>query len=179
MDFTKYVKNKDLQITNDDIDIEKLTSDLRKGYTSPEDLSSKITASVADEKAKWDPKSTKDYTDLQSSYDTAIKDLNTANETIKTKNLELEMMSRGFKKDSFEEVSKLRESLYADEKDDSKAIESIATRFKDTYFKTEDASNQQQKSYDNGYLNGGSDSKKEPIKVDRNTSLSDLRIKKN
>ncbi len=178
MDFTKYLKNKDLQITNDDIDIEKLTKDLREGYTSSDDLSAKITAGINDEKAKWNPKESKDYTDLQSSYDTAIKDLNTANETIRTKNLELEMMSRGFKKDSFEEVSKLRNSLYADEKDDSKAIESIATRFKDTYFKVEQ-NNPQQKDYDNGFLNGGGDSKKEPVKVDRNTSLSDLKIKKN
>lgn len=178
MDFTKYVKNKDLQITNDDIDIEKLTNDLRKGYTNSNDLSAKITAGINEEKAKWNPKESKDYTDLQNSYDTAIKDLNTANETIKTKNLELEMMSRGFNKDDFKEVSNLRNSLYADEKDDSKAIESIATRFKDTYFKVEDNSNQK-KDYDNGYLNGGSDSKKKPIKVDRNTSLSDLRVKKN
>lgn len=178
MDFAKYVKNKDLQITSDDIDIEKLTNDLRKGYTSSDDLSAKITAGINEEKAKWNPKESKDYTDLQNSYDTAIKDLNTANETIKTKNLELEMMSKGFKKDDFKEVSNLRNSLYADEKDDSKAIESIATRFKDTYFKVEDNPNQK-KDYDNGFLNGGNDSKKETIKVDRNTSLSDLRIKKN
>lgn len=178
MDFTKYVKNKDLQIKNDDIDIEKLTKDLREGYISSDDLSAKITAGINEEKAKWNPKESKDYTDLQNSYDTAIKDLNTANETIKTKNLELEMMSKGFKKDDFKEVSNLRNSLYADEKDDSKAIESIATRFKDTYFKVEENQNQR-KDYDNGFLNGGSESKEKTIKVDRNTSLSDLRIKKN
>lgn len=174
MDFTKYLKNKDLQITNDDIDIEKLTNDLRKGYTNDNDLSAKITAGIDEAKSKWNPKTTKDYTDLQSSYETAIKDLDTANSTIKTKNLELEMMSKGFNKEHFEEVSKLRNSLYADEKDDSKAIESIATRFKDTYFKVEEP----QKKYDDNFIKGNQGTSKEEIKITRNTSLSDLKIKK-
>lgn len=173
MDFTKYLKNKDLQITNDDVDIEKLTKDLRKGYTADSDIDSRIE----DAKKAWDPKTTKDYTDIESKYNTAIKDLGTANETIKTKNLQMEMMSRGFKKESFDEVSKLRYSLYADEQDDSKAIENIATRFKDTYFKTEEQS-LQQKNYDNGYMAGDGASKKQEVKITRNTSLSDLKISK-
>ena len=32
MDIKKYLTNKDIEITNDDIDIEKLTKDLRKGF---------------------------------------------------------------------------------------------------------------------------------------------------
>lgn len=171
MDFTKYVKNKDLQITNDDIDIEKLTNDLRKGYISENDVASRID----DAKKEWDPKTTTEYTDLQSSYETAIKDLDTANSSIKTKNLELEMMSKGFKKDDFKEVSNLRNSLYADEKDDSKAIENIASRFKDTYFKViEDPKN----DYDNNFIKNNEGSKTKEIKITRNTSLADLKIKK-
>ena len=170
MDFTKYVKNKDLQITNDDIDIENLTKDLRKGYISENDVTNKIE----EVKKTWDPKTTKDYTDLQTSYETAIKDLDAANTSIKTKNLELEMMSKGFNKENFEEISKLRNSLYADEKDDSKAIESIANRFKDTYFKVEERKD----DYDENFIKNKEGSKTSEIKITRNTSLSDLKIKK-
>lgn len=171
MDFTKYVKNKDLQITNDDIDIETLTKDLRKGYISENDVTNKIDEA----KKSWDPKVTKEYTDLQTSYETAIKDLDTANSSIKTKNLELEMMSKGFKKDDFKEVSNLRNSLYADEKDDSKAIENIASRFKDTYFKVIE---EPKKDYDNNFIKNNEGSKTKEIKITRNTSLADLKIKK-
>lgn len=170
MDFTKYVKNKDLQISNDDIDIENLTKDLRKGFISEND----VTNRIEEAKKSWDPKTAKEYADLQCSYETAIKDLDTANSAIKTKNLELEMMSKGFSKEDFKEVSNLRNSLYADEKDDSKAIESIATRFKDTYFKTEESKN----DYDNNFIKNNEGSKIQEIKITRNTSLSDLKIKK-
>lgn len=170
MDFTKYVKNKDLQITNDDIDIENLTKDLREGYISENDVANRIDEA----KKSWDPKTTKEYTDLQTSYETAIKDLDTANVSIKTKNLELEMMSKGFNRGDFEEVSNLRNSLYADEKDDSKAIQSIANRFKDTYFKVEKQNN----DYDNNFIKNNEGSKTKEIKITRNTSLSDLKIKK-
>ena len=32
MDISKYLTNKEVTISNDDLDIEKLTQDLRKGY---------------------------------------------------------------------------------------------------------------------------------------------------
>ena len=38
MDIKKYIKNKDIEISNDDINIEKLENDLRKGY----ELSSEV-----------------------------------------------------------------------------------------------------------------------------------------
>ena len=44
------------------------------------------------------------------------------------------MMSQGFGKEQFEEVSKLRNTLYADEADDSKAIGMIKDKFGATYF---------------------------------------------
>lgn len=172
MNFNEYLKNKDLQITNDDIDIEKLTNDLRKGYYSESDFNSKIET----EKSKWNPKETDDYADIENKYNTAIKDLNAANETIQKQNLEFEMLSNGFNKENFEEVSKLRYSLYPDEKDNSKAIKNIAERFKDTYFKSEQEQ-QKQNGYDSNYMKGGESSKKNEVKITRNTSISSL-IKK-
>lgn len=176
MNFSDYVKNKDLQITNDDIDINKLTSDLRKGYISEDDVNSKIE----DAKTKWDVKTTKDYTDLENKYNDIVKDLGTANETIKSKNMQVEMVKNHFDESQFDEISKLRYSLYADEKDDSKAIKNIAEKFKGTYFKNTDKNQNQNnnQNYDNNYLNNNGEINKKDIKITRNTSISSL-IKKN
>ena len=34
MDIKKYIKNKDIELSNDDFNIDKLESDLRKGFVS-------------------------------------------------------------------------------------------------------------------------------------------------
>ena len=36
MDISKYLKNKDIQLSNDDINVEKLENDIRKGYVLSE-----------------------------------------------------------------------------------------------------------------------------------------------
>ena len=38
LDITKYLKNKDITISNDDLDLEKLSNDMRKGYTKNSDI---------------------------------------------------------------------------------------------------------------------------------------------
>ncbi len=38
MDISKYLKNKDIQLSNDDINIEKLENDIRKGYVLSEEV---------------------------------------------------------------------------------------------------------------------------------------------
>ena len=77
------------------------------------------------------------------------------------------MMSHGFKKDQFEEIAKLRSSLFADEQDDEKAIAGIAEKFKGTYF------SQSASKPNDGPLKGDGVAKPE-IKVTRNTSIKDL-----
>lgn len=41
MDIKKYLKN-DIELSNDDIDIEKLTADLRKGYVVEKDFAERL-----------------------------------------------------------------------------------------------------------------------------------------
>ena len=53
MDISKYLTNKDITLSNDDVDIEKLTKDLRKGY-------------IEESEAKANAKAT---------YETEVKDL--------------------------------------------------------------------------------------------------------
>ena len=38
MDISKYVTNKDIQLSNEDINFEKLEKDIRKGYVSSEEI---------------------------------------------------------------------------------------------------------------------------------------------
>ena len=38
MDITKYLTNKDIQLSNEDFNIEKLEKDIRKGYVPSEEV---------------------------------------------------------------------------------------------------------------------------------------------
>lgn len=172
MDITKYLKNKEIQLSQDDIDIEKLEKDIRKGYVSSEEV----------DKARQEAKTeaTTQYTALEEKYNKLEKsynDIETRNteltNNIKTKSLEVEMVSQGFKKENLAEISALRNSLYKDEEDDAKAISAIKEKYKATYFpeepKTIDVP-------DEPKLNNG-DKKPVEIKITRNTSIKDLKIK--
>ena len=136
MDIKKYITNKDIEITNDDINIDKLTNDLRKGYITSDEAEDKIKTAVAEANKT----SSATLSDLQSKFD----DINKKFEDTEARNVELtnqnkqvalerDMASYGFKKDNFEEVSKLRNSLYADDDNDT-ALTKIADKFKGTYF---------------------------------------------
>lgn len=130
MNIEKYLKNKEAGITNDNIDFDSLTKDIRKGYVDEKEVDSRIKSAV-DTQLK---ESTQKYVDLENKYNDLEKrntDLTSKNQTL---SLERTMIGQGFKEESFDEVSKLRQSLYADEKDDKVAIQKIAERFKDTYF---------------------------------------------
>ena len=105
MDIKKYIINKDIEITNDDINIDKLTNDLRKGYELSSEVDNKIKSAV-DEANKA---STSTLSDLQSKYDEVNKkfeDAEARNVELTSKNkqtaLERDMASYGFKKEQFE-----------------------------------------------------------------------------
>lgn len=136
MDITKYLTKKDIELSNDDINIEKLEKDLRKGYVLSEEVENARTEALKE--------STSKYADLETKYNTLDKtynDLQEKNVELTKSNsglkLQVEMMSQGFGKDKFEEVSKLRNTLYAEEQDDSKAISMIKEKFGATYFPKE------------------------------------------
>ena len=114
MDITKYLTNKDVQLSNDDINIEKLEKDIRKGYVLSEEV----------EKARQEAikENTATYTELEDKYNKLEKSYNDIESrntelTNNTKNLKLqvEMVSQGFKKENLEEISALRNSLYKNE----------------------------------------------------------------
>ena len=60
MDISKYLTNKELQLSNDDINIEKLEKDIRKGYVLSEEVE-KARKETLDE-------NTKAYSELEEKY---------------------------------------------------------------------------------------------------------------
>lgn len=172
MDIKKYLKNKDIELSNDDINIEKLTNDLRKGFVSSDEVDSQIKSAVEDakktSKADYD-KLQGEYSTLQSNLDDYEKRNSDLVERNKALSLENVMTREGFKQDDFKDISAMRYSLYGEEKDDVKAIQSIKEKYKNTYFPSQDPV----KVKDDLPLNNGT---KEPeeIKVSRLTNIKDI-----
>ena len=100
----KYLKNKDLKVTDEDIDLESFKADLIKDYVPSKEVEKKTT------------ELTKQLSDLQTSYDSLNKNYTTTTDRVKELSLENIMVRKGFKDTDFKEVSKLRSSLYGDEK---------------------------------------------------------------
>ena len=167
----KYLKNKETKITDDDLDITSLENDLRKGYVSEKDVQGRIDTAV--KTANTD--ATTKYSQLENTYNDTVKNLNAVNEKNATLSLQMKMMKHGFKEENFDEISKLRKSLYADEKDDEKAIAGIAEKFKGTYFKEADSNPE---TPPDGQFGSNGNSHRKDVKITRNTSLSDLFYKK-
>lgn len=174
MDISKYLKNKDIQLSNDDLDIEKLEKDIRKGYVSSaevekakedavQEFSTKYTA-LEEEKTKLE----KSYTDIEARN----TELTSNNKALGQK---VEMVSLGFKKEDLDEVSKLRNSVYADEQDDIKAFTSIKERYGATFgFNKQE---EKKPEVPNEPQFNANNKPQQEVKVTRKTSIKDLIIK--
>lgn len=174
IDLTKYLKNKDVQINNEDFDLDKMSKDMLKGYIKESDVK-KPDYSGYVPKADFDKLQT-DYSSLESNYNTTVKTLSDTNDKMARVSLESKMVRKGFKDSDFEEVAKLRTSIYADEKDDQKAIDSIAERYKNTFFEVENKSPYTPAPNEAGIKgNGGSQVHTEKdIVITRNTPLKNF-----
>ena len=170
MDISKYLTNKDIQLSNEDINFEKLEKDIRKGYVSSEE--------VENARREAQSESTKAYSELEEKYSKLEKSYNDieARNTELSNNanglkLQVEMVSQGFKKEDLDEVAKLRTSLFADETDDAKAVSMIKQKYEATYFpkKTVDIPNEANFNV--------AEVKPKEINITRNTKLKDLIIK--
>ena len=168
----KYLKNKEIKITDDDVDITSLEKDLRKGYVSDNDVQTKIEEAVNTANTN----ATDKYSQLENTYNDTVKSLNAVNEKNATLTLQMKMMKHGLKEENFDEISKLRKSLYADEKDDEKAIAGIAEKFKNTYFK--ETTPIKPETPPDGEFGGNANEHRKDVKITRNTSISNLFYKK-
>ena len=81
MEIKKYLKNKDIELSNDDFDIEKLEKDLLKGYEPSSDVEKKISSAV--EEANKVSSGT--YTELENKY----KELQTKFDDVEKRNVDI------------------------------------------------------------------------------------------
>lgn len=176
MDIKKYIKNKDVELSNDDFDVEKLEKDLLKGYELTSEVEKKISSAV--EEANKTSKSSyteleSKYNELQTKYDEVEKrnvDITERNRTLALDNV---MVKAGFDEKDFNDIRTMRNSMFSEVKDDVEAINQIKEKYKNTYFPTPIV----EKVKDDLPINNGVVEPKEPI-VNRNTSIKDLLIKK-
>ena len=173
MEITKYLKNKDLQVSADDFDLEKLEKDIRKGYVPSEEVDKAREDALKESTAaisKIEEKANKLEKTLA---DTEARNTELSN-TNREANLKVEMVSQGFKKEDLAEVSKLRYSLFADEEDDEKAISMIKEKYSATYFPTVEEKKVEVPE-DTKFVQPVK--KNEDINITRKTSIRDLIIK--
>jgi hypothetical protein len=168
MEINKYLKNKDIEITNDDFDIEKLQKDLTKGLVKEDEVNTRL----ADAKTEYE-KTIGDLNakigSMQTDYDTLSTKYAEQTQTLKDKNLLNVMLEQGFKSSSFDEVSKLRTSLYGDEPDDTKAVQKVKEHFGKVYFDNP----KEQAPNESSFEPKKSDADKK-IVITRNTKISQL-----
>ena len=172
MDISKYLTNKEIQLSNDDINIEKLEKDIRKGYV----LESEKEEALKEALDTNNKESTLKFTELENKYNELEKNYNaleernsnitSSNEELK---LQVEMVSQGFTQDKFKEIAQLRNTLYADEKDNSKAISMIKEKFGATYFPTNNAVD-----IPNEGSFGNASTENHEINITRKTSIKEL-----
>lgn len=172
MDISKYITNKDIQLSNEDINLEKLEKDLRKGYILESERDNAVKEALDTNKKE----STSKYAELETKYNELEKNytaLEERNSSISNSNtdlrLQVEMVSQGFSKDKFGEISQLRNTLYAEEKDDAKAIELIKEKFGATYFPQTS-----QVEVPNEATLGEARAENHEINITRKTSIKDL-----
>jgi hypothetical protein len=173
MDIKKYLNNKDLELSSEDINFEKLEKDIRKGYVLAEEVDKARDEATKEGVSKFTELETK-YNSLDKSFnDLQAKnvELNNANSSLKLQN---EMVLQGFKPEQFEEVAKLRTTLFAEEEDNSKAISGIKEKFGATYFpKEQEKINTSDIPNESAFKQPATPPKQE-IKITRKTSVKDL-----
>ena len=167
MDIKKYLK-KDVEISNDDIDIEKLTEDLRKGYVVEKDLTSKLTKDFENSLAEKTKEYTSKIATMQNDFDSLTAKYNEQSNQVKTSNLKVSILSNGFKAEDIDEVAKLRTAMYGEIADDNEALSKVREQYGKVFFETkvDTAPNE-------GKMNTTPPVENKP-EITRNTSIKDL-----
>lgn len=173
MDIKKYLNNKDIELSTEDINFEKLEKDIRKGYVLAEEVDKAKEEATKENVSKYTELETK-YNSLDKSFnDLQAKNVEQSN-TINSLKLQNEMVLQGFKPEQFDEVSKLRTTLFAEEEDNSKAISGIKEKFGATYFPKEQEKISTSAIPDEVGFKQPQTPPKQEIKITRKTSVKDL-----
>ena len=167
MDIKKYLK-KDVEISNDDIDIDKLTEDLRKGYVVEKDLTDRLQKDYEKNLAEKTKEYTTKIATMQNDYDSLTAKYNDTASQVKTSNLKVSILSNGFQSKDIEEVAKLRTAMYGEITDDNEALEKVKEQYGKVFFETKIDT-----APEEGKMNTNPPTEHKP-EITRNTSIKDL-----
>lgn len=166
MDISKYLKNKEVSISNDDLDIDKLTQDLRKGYVLESEAEKERDKLLKDKDKEYSERIAKSQTD----FDALTAKYNDQANQVRSANLKVTMLENGIPSDKIEDAAKLRTTYYQDVESDAEAVQKIKEQFGKVYV--------EQPSFDQAPSEGQFNAKvaeaKPTIEITRNTSLKDL-----
>ena len=167
MDIKKYLKN-DVQITNDDIDIESLTNDLRKGYVVEKDITDKLTKEFETKLADATKENTQKIASLQNDYDSLTTKYNESVNQKKTSDLKLSIIANGFKSDDVDEVLNLRTTRFKEITDDNEALGKVKEQYGKVFFE-----NKQDTAPNETPMQTTPSEVQKPV-ITRNTSIKEL-----
>ena len=175
MDISKYLTNKDVSISNDDIDLDKLTQDLRKGYVEEKSVEAKVKEATKEYESRLQTakeETTTELTKLQNSYDDLNNKYTEQSNKLKSANQRVAIVEAGFSSNDVEKVQKLRTTYYGDIESDAEAVQKIKEEFGKVYFEQKQNQAPNETSFSQG-------SSKEPdVVITRNTGIKDLMRKK-
>lgn len=173
-DIKKYVKNEDIAISNDDLDLEAIGKAFRKGYIKESEVAEPDYSNYV---PKNDfTKLQNDYAELENNFNSQTKVLSDTNDKMARVTLESKMIRKGFDEKDFDEVVKLRN--LQEEKDDDKALDYVKERYGATFFKQDKTNQFTNPPKEQGNMSGGTTNKQEEnISISRKTKISDLFIK--
>ena len=132
MEIKKLLK-KDVELNNEDVDIEGLTAELRKGYVVEKDIVAKLQKQHEEELAAKVKEYTNKIASLQNDFDSLSTKYSQNADELKLSNLKNTILSNGFKGEDVAEVANLRTTMYKEITDDNEALEKVKERYGKVY----------------------------------------------
>lgn len=177
MEISKYLKT-DKEISNDDLDFDKLTTDIKKGLEK--EVKTQFESDLKSRESEFSQKEkelTEKIANMQNEYDILANKYSEQSSVVNRKNMEVAMLSQGFKQENFDEVEKLRTSIYGDIADDTEAVQKVKEHFGKVYFQETPKFAQ---APEESNFNKVDEKPKSNIVVNRNTNIKDLiKVKEN
>jgi hypothetical protein len=173
MDILKYITNKDVELSNDDVNFEKLEKDIRKGYVEEKSFRAELEEEWKQKEADYKKQiadATSKYADMETSFNSMTEKYNDITGKLKESNLTNVILQNGFNGADVEKVSKLRTGVYSEVEDDSQAVQKIKEEYGKVFF--EDPTTKAPD--EDKFATNGNDSKKDDIVITRNTSIKNL-----
>ena len=167
MDIKKYLK-KDVELNNEDVDIEGLTADLRKGYVVEKDIVAKLQKQYETDLAEKTKEYTTKIASMQNDYDSLSAKYNTNADELKLSNLKNAILSNGFKGEDVEQVAKLRTAMYGEITDDNEALSKVREHYGKVFFETKVDT-----APDEPKMNTTPSTEQQPV-ITRNTSIKEM-----